>query len=105
VQLAITLLHDSPFRYNHKNISVTEAVFDKDKKPEETEGQSKKIKLTPAQKLKIQEKKNKLEKKLDWYEEQTAPSPKWLKVVVLKHMFKPEQFLVNAIHINTLNLQ
>ncbi|KAF9438037.1 hypothetical protein BGZ76_010086 [Entomortierella beljakovae] len=85
VALAIDLLDDTEFRpgVEKGRIRVQQAQFkEKEKPPTSTN-------LSEDQKKKVQKKFQKLEKKLDWFEddENLVKAEKWNKVCILKHMF------------------
>ncbi|ORZ27874.1 hypothetical protein BCR41DRAFT_299494 [Lobosporangium transversale] len=86
VALAIDLLDDTEFRpgVERGRVRVQQAQFKEKEKPEQT-----KSTLSEDQKKKVQKKYQKLEKKLDWFEddENLVKAEKWNKVCILKHMF------------------
>ncbi|TPX65384.1 hypothetical protein SpCBS45565_g05212 [Spizellomyces sp. 'palustris'] len=88
VDLACNLLDDSDFRLGvPSKIRVQKAVFQAKEKPpnSETEQPDQKVKLD---KKVVQKKRQKLEKRLDWFEEQSGKkADKFARVVVLKYMF------------------
>ncbi|KAJ3199221.1 hypothetical protein HDU82_000624 [Entophlyctis luteolus] len=89
VKLAVDLLDDSDFRLGvpGTRIRVQQAVFQEKDRPKTDDASAKKA-LTKADKKKAQKKIQNLQKKLDWFEEETGKkSEKFSKIVVLKHMF------------------
>ncbi|KAJ3145448.1 hypothetical protein HDU89_007073 [Geranomyces variabilis] len=85
VELACNLLDESDFRVGKPStIRVQKAVFQEKERPPVTE----KAKTTAADKKVFQKKMSKLEKRLDWFEEEPSKkADKFAKLVVLKHMF------------------
>ncbi|KAJ3160447.1 hypothetical protein HDU86_000781 [Geranomyces michiganensis] len=85
VELACNLLDESDFRVGKPStIRVQKAVFQEKERPPIAE----KPKTSAADKKVLQKKINKLEKRLDWFEEgPSKKSDKFAKLVVLKHMF------------------
>ncbi|KAG0213657.1 hypothetical protein BGX28_003810 [Mortierella sp. GBA30] len=85
VALAIDLLDDTEFRpgVEKGRIRVQQAQFKEKEKPAPSTG------TTDERKKKVQKKFQKLEKKLDWFEddENLVKAEKWNKVCILKHMF------------------
>lgn len=87
VHLCINLLDDTEFRYGQSfRIRVQEPVFTEKEKDQNQSATSKKV-----DKRKLERAKQRLEKKLEWFEESTQKSGKIPKVVVLKHMFTLEE--------------
>ncbi|KAG0242101.1 hypothetical protein B0O80DRAFT_425904 [Mortierella sp. GBAus27b] len=89
VALAIDLLDDTEFRagIERGRIRVQQAQFKEKERPATTGT------LTDDQKKKVQKKYQKLEKKLDWFEddENLVKADKWNKVCILKHMFTVQE--------------
>ncbi|KAF9933785.1 hypothetical protein BGZ65_004002 [Modicella reniformis] len=85
VPLAIDLLDDTEFRpgIEKGQIRVQQAQFKEKERPTAP------TTLSEDQKKKVQKKYLKLEKKLDWFEddENLVKADKWNKVCILKHMF------------------
>ncbi|KAF9179586.1 hypothetical protein BGZ51_009849 [Haplosporangium sp. Z 767] len=85
VALAIDLLDDTEFRpgVERGRIRVQQAQFKEKERPAAPAG------LSEERKKKVQKKFQKLEKKLDWFEddENLVKAEKWNKVCILKHMF------------------
>ncbi|KAG0002950.1 hypothetical protein BGZ80_003503 [Entomortierella chlamydospora] len=85
VALAIDLLDDTEYRpgVERGRIRVQQAQFKEKEKPAAPAS------LSEDQKKKVQKKYQKLEKKLDWFEddENLVKAEKWNKVCILKHMF------------------
>ncbi|KAJ3108227.1 hypothetical protein HDU97_001761 [Phlyctochytrium planicorne] len=87
VDLAINLLDDSPFRFGESvNMRVSKAEF-KEKAPL-TEEQKRALKVD---KKVVQKKIQKLERRLDWFEDEEKAPSKLNKIVVLKNMFTKEE--------------
>ncbi|GJJ78511.1 HIV Tat-specific factor 1 [Entomortierella parvispora] len=88
VPLAIDLLDDTEYRpgVEKGRIRVQQAQFKEKEKPTSATPAAG---LTEERKKKVQKKYQKLEKKLDWFEddETLAKADKWNKVCILKHMF------------------
>ncbi|KAF9101821.1 hypothetical protein BGX29_005238 [Mortierella sp. GBA35] len=85
VALAIDLLDDTEYRpgVERGRIRVQQAQFKEKERTATPAG------LTEERKKKVQKKYQKLEKKLDWFEddENLVKADKWNKVCILKHMF------------------
>ncbi|KAF8975256.1 hypothetical protein BGZ46_009300, partial [Entomortierella lignicola] len=85
VALAIDLLDDTEYRpgVERGRIRVQQAQFKEKERPAAPTN------LTEDQKKKVQKKYQKMEKKLDWFEddENLVKAEKWNKVCILKHMF------------------
>ncbi|KAJ1978104.1 hypothetical protein H4R35_002039 [Dimargaris xerosporica] len=92
VALAITLQDDAPFRADdHTRIRVSEAEFKG--KPNTTSATDKaphrKTKIDPA---KRKQRLQQMEKKLTWFEsDEPEVSEKYKRIVILKHMFTPDE--------------
>ncbi|KAF8931658.1 hypothetical protein BGZ47_011738 [Haplosporangium gracile] len=84
VALAIDLLDDTEYRPGVENgrIRVQQAQFKEKERTATPAG------LTDERKKKVQKKYQKLEKKLDWFDDENlVKADKWNKVCILKHMF------------------
>ncbi|KAG0324923.1 hypothetical protein BGZ99_001282 [Dissophora globulifera] len=93
VALAVDLLDDTDYRpgVERGRIRVQQAQF---KEKERTAGGSATTGTkSEDQKKKVQKKYQKLEKKLDWFEddENLVKADKWTKVCILKHMFTTQE--------------
>ncbi|KAF9371056.1 hypothetical protein CPB97_002268, partial [Podila verticillata] len=94
VALAIDLLDDTEYRpgVERERVRVQQAQFKEKEKPTSgpgTPGSSASGGMSEERKKKVQKKYQKLEKKLDWFEddENLVKADKWNKVCILKHMF------------------
>ncbi|KFH72077.1 hypothetical protein MVEG_02370 [Podila verticillata NRRL 6337] len=94
VALAIDLLDDTEYRpgVERERVRVQQAQFKEKEKPASgpgTPGSSASGGMSEERKKKVQKKYQKLEKKLDWFEddENLVKADKWNKVCILKHMF------------------
>ncbi|KAI9011214.1 hypothetical protein BC832DRAFT_529193 [Gaertneriomyces semiglobifer] len=89
VALACQLLDDSDFRYGQPSrIRVQPAVFQDKPKPPPTPAANAAAAGSKIDKKVAKKKINKLEKRLDWFDEtEGKKAEKFAKVVVLKHMF------------------
>ncbi|KAF9354480.1 hypothetical protein BGX34_011009, partial [Mortierella sp. NVP85] len=91
VALAVDLLDDTEFRpgIEKGRIRVQQAQF----KEKERVTTTTTTNLSGDQKKKVQKKYQKLEKKLDWFEddENLVKADKWNKVCILKHMFTVQE--------------
>ncbi|KAF8938601.1 hypothetical protein EDD21DRAFT_380503 [Dissophora ornata] len=89
VALAVDLLDDTEYRpgVERGRIRVQEAQFKEKERPAAP------ATLSEDQKKKVQKKYQKLEKKLDWFEddENLVKADKWNKVCILKHMFTVQE--------------
>ncbi|CAO3564985.1 unnamed protein product [Mortierella alpina] len=85
VPLAIDLLDDTEYRpgVDKSRIRVQQAQFKEKEKTSTPAG------LSEERKKKVQKKFQKMEKKLDWFEDDVGlmKAEKWSKVCILKHMF------------------
>ncbi|KAG9320238.1 hypothetical protein KVV02_005859 [Mortierella alpina] len=85
VPLAIDLLDDTEYRpgVDRSRIRVQQAQFKEKEKTATPPG------LSEERKKKVQKKFQKMEKKLDWFEDDEGlmKAEKWTKVCILKHMF------------------
>ncbi|KAF9149421.1 hypothetical protein BG015_008796 [Linnemannia schmuckeri] len=88
VALAIDLLDDTEYRpgVEKGRIRVQQAQFKEKERTATPAG------LTEERKKKVQKKYQKLEKKLDWFDDENlVKADKWNKVCILKHMFTPQE--------------
>lgn len=98
VNMAITLLDDTEFRFGNKSKMRVQAADSSYKKVQHNEGEEdkEKKKTSMKDKQKIIKKTQKLDARLaDWSDDEpstiTETSSRWDKVVILKHMFTLEE--------------